>query len=47
MKAPLATLALLWYHTVLRPFFALDGAANFRGGETVLLINTVQSQIKM
>ncbi|KAL8570006.1 hypothetical protein ACOMHN_056438 [Nucella lapillus] len=25
MKAPLATLALLWYHTVLRPFFALDG----------------------
>ncbi|XP_076438121.1 tetratricopeptide repeat protein 39C-like [Babylonia areolata] len=24
MKAPLATLALLWYHTVLRPFFALD-----------------------
>uniref|UniRef100_V9KDQ1 Tetratricopeptide repeat protein 39C n=1 Tax=Callorhinchus milii TaxID=7868 RepID=V9KDQ1_CALMI len=25
MKAPLATLALLWYHTVVRPFFALDG----------------------
>uniref|UniRef100_A0A669F4D5 Tetratricopeptide repeat domain 39C n=1 Tax=Oreochromis niloticus TaxID=8128 RepID=A0A669F4D5_ORENI len=25
MKAPLATLALLWYHTVVLPFFALDG----------------------
>ncbi|XP_061834349.1 tetratricopeptide repeat protein 39C-like isoform X2 [Nerophis lumbriciformis] len=24
MKAPLATLALLWYHTVVLPFFALD-----------------------
>ncbi|CAG5134205.1 unnamed protein product, partial [Candidula unifasciata] len=30
MKAPLATLALLWYHTVLRPFFALDGANHFQ-----------------
>ncbi|XP_070534555.1 tetratricopeptide repeat protein 39C-like [Ptychodera flava] len=27
MKAPLATLGLLWYHTVVRPFFALDGGA--------------------
>ncbi|XP_069477013.1 tetratricopeptide repeat protein 39C isoform X2 [Ambystoma mexicanum] len=26
MKAPLATLALLWYYTVVRPFFALDGS---------------------
>lgn len=26
MKAPLATLALLWYHTVVQPFFALDGS---------------------
>ncbi|XP_013398289.1 tetratricopeptide repeat protein 39C [Lingula anatina] len=24
-KAPLATLGLLWYHTVIRQFFALDG----------------------
>ncbi|CAL1537584.1 unnamed protein product [Lymnaea stagnalis] len=32
MKAPLATLALLWYHTVLRPFFALDGANQFQAG---------------
>uniref|UniRef100_A0A6I8SZR9 Tetratricopeptide repeat domain 39C n=1 Tax=Xenopus tropicalis TaxID=8364 RepID=A0A6I8SZR9_XENTR len=31
MKAPLATLALLWYHTVVRPFFALDGSDN-QGG---------------
>ncbi|KAM9427734.1 tetratricopeptide repeat protein 39C-like isoform 1-T1 [Salvelinus alpinus] len=26
MKAPLATLALLWYHTVVQPFFTLDGS---------------------
>uniref|UniRef100_A0AAZ3NWC3 Tetratricopeptide repeat domain 39C n=1 Tax=Oncorhynchus tshawytscha TaxID=74940 RepID=A0AAZ3NWC3_ONCTS len=26
MKAPLATLALLWYYTVVQPFFALDGS---------------------
>ncbi|KAI4456614.1 tetratricopeptide repeat protein 39 family member [Holotrichia oblita] len=25
MRAPFATLALLWYHTIVRPFFALDG----------------------
>lgn len=25
MKSPLAMLALLWYHTVVRPFFAVDG----------------------
>lgn len=36
MKAPLATLALLWYHTVLRPFFALDGANQFQAGAFVL-----------
>ncbi|XP_054580059.1 tetratricopeptide repeat protein 39C isoform X2 [Eptesicus fuscus] len=33
MKAPLATLALLWYHTVVRPFFALDGSDNRAGLE--------------
>ncbi|CAL1579619.1 unnamed protein product [Knipowitschia caucasica] len=33
MKAPLATLALLWYHTVVQPFFALDGA-NTQAGLT-------------
>ncbi|KAL5013915.1 hypothetical protein ScPMuIL_008185 [Solemya velum] len=32
MKAPLATLGLLWYHTVLRPFFALDGANDYNAG---------------
>uniref|UniRef100_F7AZ43 Tetratricopeptide repeat protein 39C n=1 Tax=Ciona intestinalis TaxID=7719 RepID=F7AZ43_CIOIN len=25
MKAPLAMLCLLWYHTVVRPFFSVDG----------------------
>ena len=32
MKASLAVLGLLWYHTVLRPFFALDGANRFSVG---------------
>uniref|UniRef100_A0A672JXH2 Tetratricopeptide repeat protein 39C-like n=1 Tax=Sinocyclocheilus grahami TaxID=75366 RepID=A0A672JXH2_SINGR len=31
MKAPLATLALLWYHTVVQPFFALDGSDSRAG----------------
>ncbi|TRY94415.1 hypothetical protein DNTS_027949 [Danionella cerebrum] len=31
MKAPLATLALLWYHTVVQPFFALDGSDSHAG----------------
>ncbi|XP_023671505.1 tetratricopeptide repeat protein 39C-like isoform X2 [Paramormyrops kingsleyae] len=31
MKAPLATLALLWYHTVVLPFFALDGSDTREG----------------
>ncbi|XP_061593541.1 tetratricopeptide repeat protein 39C-like isoform X1 [Cololabis saira] len=31
MKAPLATLALLWYHTVVLPFFALDGSDTHTG----------------
>lgn len=38
MKAPLATLGLLWYHTVLRPFFALDGANSFCAGGSKFLI---------
>ncbi|CAH1984673.1 unnamed protein product [Acanthoscelides obtectus] len=25
MRAPLATLSLLWYHTIVRPFYAIDG----------------------
>lgn len=36
MNAPLATLGLLWYHTVLRPFFALDGANNYDAGLLVI-----------
>ncbi|XP_015428685.1 PREDICTED: tetratricopeptide repeat protein 39C-like [Dufourea novaeangliae] len=31
MRAPLATLSLLWYHTIVRPFFGLDGN-NLRAG---------------
>ncbi|XP_062850490.1 tetratricopeptide repeat protein 39C-like [Trichomycterus rosablanca] len=31
MKAPLATLALLWYHTVVQPFFALDSSETEAG----------------
>ncbi|XP_061694554.1 tetratricopeptide repeat protein 39C-like isoform X2 [Syngnathoides biaculeatus] len=31
MKAPLATLALLWYHTVVQPFFALHGSDTHSG----------------
>ncbi|KOC67783.1 Tetratricopeptide repeat protein 39C [Habropoda laboriosa] len=31
MRASLATLSLLWYHTIARPFFALDGS-NLRAG---------------
>lgn len=34
MRAPLATLALLWYHTIVRPFFALDGC-NIQAGVEV------------
>ncbi|KAK3583206.1 hypothetical protein CHS0354_025726 [Potamilus streckersoni] len=44
MKAPLAVLGLLWYHTVLRPFFALDGANEYDGGcveaEAIIAENT-------
>uniref|UniRef100_A0A8C6WQK4 Tetratricopeptide repeat domain 39C n=1 Tax=Neogobius melanostomus TaxID=47308 RepID=A0A8C6WQK4_9GOBI len=38
MKAPLATLALLWYHTVVLPFFALDGSDTQAG---LLEANTI------
>lgn len=31
MRGPLATLALLWFHTIVRPFFGLDGS-NSRSG---------------
>ncbi|XP_053977469.1 tetratricopeptide repeat protein 39C-like [Hylaeus volcanicus] len=39
MRAPLATLSLLWYHTIVRPFFALDGS-NLRAG-----VNTAKQLI--
>ncbi|KAL4218181.1 Tetratricopeptide repeat protein 39C [Mactra antiquata] len=46
MNAPLATLGLLWYHTVLRPFFALDGANGYDAGcdDAEKLIEKKESQ---
>jgi len=44
MNAPLATLGLLWYHTVLRPFFALDGANGYDAGK--IFISTFQIELK-
>ncbi|XP_058251012.1 tetratricopeptide repeat protein 39C-like isoform X2 [Hemibagrus wyckioides] len=38
MKAPLSTLALLWYHTVVQPFFALDGSETEAGLQTAKAI---------
>ncbi len=37
MKAPLATFGLLWYHTMIRPFFALDGGKLDAGMEQIYL----------
>ncbi|XP_020279706.1 tetratricopeptide repeat protein 39C-like [Pseudomyrmex gracilis] len=34
MHAPLATLSLLWYHTIVRPHFAIDGS-NVTAGVTI------------
>ncbi|XP_044758290.1 tetratricopeptide repeat protein 39C-like [Coccinella septempunctata] len=34
MRAPLATLSLLWYHCIVRPYYALDGT-NVRAGARV------------
>ncbi|XP_071553019.1 tetratricopeptide repeat protein 39C-like [Panulirus ornatus] len=38
MRAPLATLTLLWYHTIVRPFFALDGSKVRAGVEAAHLL---------
>ncbi|XP_045127818.1 tetratricopeptide repeat protein 39C-like [Portunus trituberculatus] len=38
MRAPLATLTLLWYHTIVRPFFALDGSKVKAGVEAAHLL---------
>ncbi|XP_054285187.1 tetratricopeptide repeat protein 39C-like isoform X2 [Macrosteles quadrilineatus] len=40
MRAPLATLALLWYHTIVRPFLALDGTNVQAGLETAEILIT-------
>ena len=42
MKGPLATLGLLWYHTVLRPFFALDGANDYNAGNLIISFHYIQ-----
>ncbi|KAJ8923161.1 hypothetical protein NQ315_001715 [Exocentrus adspersus] len=40
MRAPLATLALLWYHTIVRPFYAIDGTNVQAGVDSAsMLIN--------
>ncbi|XP_045582296.2 LOW QUALITY PROTEIN: tetratricopeptide repeat protein 39C [Procambarus clarkii] len=38
MRAPLATLTLLWYHTIVRPFFALDGSKVKAGVEAAHIL---------
>eukprot|EP00794_Sanderia_malayensis_P010144 gene10144-11178_t len=38
MKAPVARLSLLWYHTVVRPFCALDGS-NLEAGNTLIVFS--------
>lgn len=38
MKAPLASLGVIWYHTVIRPFFALDGNSVDAGVEDALIV---------
>ncbi len=46
MRAPMGTLSLLWYHTVARPFFALDGSASADGiEEAERLLNSRQSEL--
>ncbi|GLV44942.1 hypothetical protein CBL_14486 [Carabus blaptoides fortunei] len=45
MRAPLAMLALLWYHTIVRPFYALDGTNIKAGLEAAnLLMQESQSE---
>lgn len=44
MKAPLARMALLWYHTIIRPFFALDGEEEDAGAaEAARLLEQAQT----
>ncbi|XP_033110223.1 tetratricopeptide repeat protein 39C-like [Anneissia japonica] len=45
MKAPLAMLSLLWYHTVVRPFFGIDGSNTehcIREAKEILEVNEVK-----
>ncbi|KAG5881848.1 hypothetical protein JTB14_017906 [Gonioctena quinquepunctata] len=38
MRSPLATLALLWYHTIVRPFYVIDGTDVRAGVEASLFL---------
>ncbi|XP_066253168.1 uncharacterized protein [Euwallacea similis] len=38
MRAPLASLALLWYHTIVRPFYAIDGVNVQAGVEAAMVL---------
>ncbi|ENN75984.1 tetratricopeptide repeat protein 39C isoform X2 [Dendroctonus ponderosae] len=38
MRAPLASLALLWYHTIVRPFYAIDGVKVQAGVDAATLL---------
>ncbi|XP_030754327.1 tetratricopeptide repeat protein 39C-like isoform X2 [Sitophilus oryzae] len=43
MRAPLASLALLWYHTIVRPFYAIDGT-NVQAGVASSLVLIQESE---
>ncbi|KAJ8957402.1 hypothetical protein NQ318_004882 [Aromia moschata] len=45
MRAPLATLSLLWYHTIVRPFYAIDGT-NVQAGVDTSTVLLRESQVE-
>ncbi|KAJ8986120.1 hypothetical protein NQ317_005590 [Molorchus minor] len=47
MRAPLASLSLLWYHTIVRPFYAIDGT-NVQAGvdASTILLRESQADFK-
>ncbi|KAF5280249.1 hypothetical protein FQA39_LY18072 [Lamprigera yunnana] len=45
MRAPLATLALLWYHTIVRPFYGIDGR-NVQAGVNAATQLLIESQME-
>ncbi|CAH0563976.1 unnamed protein product [Brassicogethes aeneus] len=45
MRAPLATLCLLWYHTIVRPYYGVDGSNIRMGGSAAkTLIDESEAQ---